>query len=335
MPGLSVSVVIPTYNRAHLLQRALDSALEQTRDGDEVIVVDDGSTDGTPELLEEYADRIRVVRGERAGGAAARNRGTRAARCDLVAFLDSDDEWFPGKLDMQREVLEKRRDVLFVFGEFASTLADGTPQRRHLWNWHRDPRSWNDIVPNPVDFSSIGELPEGVDDFAVHIGDMFPQMAHRLYVLTSSYIARRIETGDALHYDEDLEIYEDWGCFSRVAQLGPGAFLDTELAWQHGHDGDRISDARDLARSTCHLILLDRIYEGDAEYRSRHAGEYDALREGLRERRAADLIFVGRLSDARAELSRMKSPPFSFRVLAHLPAPLVGVILDLRRRLRG
>ena len=97
----TISVIIPAYNRARELRNAIDSALAQTRLPIEVIVVDDGSTDETPEVLARYGDRIRVVRQSNQGVAAARNAGIAIARGDLLAFLDSDDVWLPRKLELQ------------------------------------------------------------------------------------------------------------------------------------------------------------------------------------------------------------------------------------------
>lgn len=95
------SVVIPTYNRAETLPRAIDSVLEQTHDSFELIVVDDGSTDHTPELLDEYDDpRLTVERlNKNRGAAGARNVGIRRAEGDYISFLDSDDEWHPEMLE--------------------------------------------------------------------------------------------------------------------------------------------------------------------------------------------------------------------------------------------
>lgn len=105
-----VTVVIPTYNRAHLVGRALRSALNQTFGSFEVVVVDDASSDDTVQVLESHADpRIRVMRLEQnRGGAAARNVGIEAARAPWVAFLDSDDEWLPGMLEA---LVARRRDA--------------------------------------------------------------------------------------------------------------------------------------------------------------------------------------------------------------------------------
>ncbi|HEV7893315.1 MAG TPA: glycosyltransferase family A protein [Pyrinomonadaceae bacterium] len=98
-----LSVVIPTWNRAHVVCEAVESALIQREGRVEVLVVDDGSTDGTAELIaRRFGPRVRLLRmTERAGVGAARNAGVRAAGGELIAFLDSDDVWLPGKLDAE------------------------------------------------------------------------------------------------------------------------------------------------------------------------------------------------------------------------------------------
>ncbi|HET8773773.1 MAG TPA: glycosyltransferase family A protein, partial [Thermoanaerobaculia bacterium] len=98
---LTISVVIPTYNRAGEVGAAIDSALAQTRPALEVIVVDDGSTDQTPDVLARYGEGIRVVRQVNQGVSAARNAGIAVARGDLLAFLDSDDVWLPRNLELR------------------------------------------------------------------------------------------------------------------------------------------------------------------------------------------------------------------------------------------
>jgi glycosyltransferase involved in cell wall biosynthesis len=102
-----VSVVIPTYNRAQHIARAIDSVLAQTGVDCEIIVVDDGSRDTTGGVIRTYGDRVRYVRQDNAGPSAARNRGWRMARHDWIAFLDSDDLWKPGKLQRQIDLVER------------------------------------------------------------------------------------------------------------------------------------------------------------------------------------------------------------------------------------
>jgi glycosyltransferase involved in cell wall biosynthesis len=97
----TISIVIPSYNYAHFLREAIDSALGQTYPPLEVIVVDDGSTDATPEVLASYGERIRVIRQQNQGVARARNAGIAVARGEYVAFLDADDVWHPRNLELQ------------------------------------------------------------------------------------------------------------------------------------------------------------------------------------------------------------------------------------------
>jgi glycosyltransferase involved in cell wall biosynthesis len=122
-----VSTVIPTYNRRDLVGIAIRSALAQTHPAQEVLVVDDGSTDGTAEALAAaFGDRIRVLRKENGGVSSARNHGMAAARGAYIALLDSDDEWLPDKLAAQVAWLEARPD----FGMVLTDVARMDDQRR-------------------------------------------------------------------------------------------------------------------------------------------------------------------------------------------------------------
>ena len=109
-----VSVVVPTYNRAELTEEAIESVLCQTTTVHEIIVVDDGSTDSTCELVRSYGDRVILLRHDRRGPAAARNRGLARATGDWIAFLDSDDVWTPAKLEKQLQYLDRHPQCGFV-----------------------------------------------------------------------------------------------------------------------------------------------------------------------------------------------------------------------------
>jgi len=102
-----VSVVIPTFNRAHVVTRAIDSVLAQTYRPCEILVVDDGSTDNTADVLQSYAGRIVYIRQKNSGPAAARNRGIRESKGEFVAFLDSDDVWLETKIERQVTLLQR------------------------------------------------------------------------------------------------------------------------------------------------------------------------------------------------------------------------------------
>ncbi|MCI6850792.1 MAG: glycosyltransferase family 2 protein [Clostridiales bacterium] len=110
-----ISVVLPTYNRGRCIARAINSVLNQTYSDIELIVVDDGSTDNTKEIVESYTDaRVRYIYQENAGACAARNRGIDEAIGEYIAFQDSDDEWRKDKLDIQlRALQENNTDIVF------------------------------------------------------------------------------------------------------------------------------------------------------------------------------------------------------------------------------
>jgi len=120
-----ISIIIPTYNRVSDVQRAIDSALAQTHQPCEVIVVDDGSTDATPELLAGYGPRLRSLRQENQGRSAARNEGLKIARGEYVVFLDSDDALLPHMAETQLAYLQVHPQMAFVHGQAWMTDAGG------------------------------------------------------------------------------------------------------------------------------------------------------------------------------------------------------------------
>jgi len=113
----TVSVIIPTYNRAHLISRAIKSVLNQTYQDFELIVVDDGSTDNTEEVIQNFKDkRIKYFRHKiNRGGNMARNTGLKNSKGQYIAFLDSDDEWLPEKLEKQLKVFAESKDERLSF----------------------------------------------------------------------------------------------------------------------------------------------------------------------------------------------------------------------------
>jgi glycosyltransferase involved in cell wall biosynthesis len=117
LSSTKISVIIPTYNRSHLIKDAVESVLSQTYQDFELIIIDDGSTDNTREVLAEYGERLQYIYQENQGRSAARNHGINLAKGEYIAFLDSDDVWFPDKLARQVPILESAPDnVVLVHG---------------------------------------------------------------------------------------------------------------------------------------------------------------------------------------------------------------------------
>lgn len=132
-----ISVIIPTFNRAPYIVEAIESVLQQSASPVEVIVVDDGCTDGTSEILAGYEGKIVCIRQENRGIGAARNAGIRRSRGDYLAFLDDDDVWVPGKLDRQMQCFSHTPGLEAVYGHVEQFVSPDLEARsasrlRHL-----------------------------------------------------------------------------------------------------------------------------------------------------------------------------------------------------------
>ena len=128
-----VSTIIPTYNRSQDVVVAVQSALDQTYPADlhEILVIDDGSTDDTAEVLARFGDRIRYVRKPNGGVSAARNHGIDLARGEAIAFLDSDDTWAPDKIARQVALLQARPEIDLVLTSIVVVNPDGSEKERY------------------------------------------------------------------------------------------------------------------------------------------------------------------------------------------------------------
>jgi len=318
---LSLSVIIPTFNRAHLLRRAIESVRSQLEKGDEIIVVDDGSTDTTAAVVKQIRDtRIRYVRQAKAGAGAARNRGVREATGELIAFQDSDDEWLPGKAALQREFLAARPDILFCFTDLGR---DYGGQRHALLRgglWHQDLRDWAEILTPAVRCL----------DCDVYIGDLYHgAMFHNYFSIICTMI-RRKEAGDAIHFAEGVATFEECECFGRIAGRGRCAFLDRIGALQHKHPGPRITDADWVARAESRLTVLESVWGSDPRFLAQHGEEYRALVNQVRLAKVRGLIVLGKPQEARAEIRSLAGVPLFYRAASHVPASVINPVVALR-----
>jgi hypothetical protein len=218
--GPAVSVILPTHNRYETLPRAIRSVLSQTHQSLELIIVDDASTDDTKELVESVADprNSYVRRDTRGGPGAARNTGIRAARADILAFQDSDDEWTPNKLEMQLSIFERSPAVGVVFCAWQK-LEDG----RLLQSYRPDDRM---------------RSPDWSWDAAYDAPFTTPTIAVRRRVLE--------EVG---MFDEKLPNREDWDLVFKLHGRCGFEAVDEFLVVKHETPGSHDSDRGTLLRS--------------------------------------------------------------------------------------
>lgn len=334
MKKRSVSVVLPTFNRAYLLRRALTSVLQQIEDGDEIIVVDDGSTDDTEEVVESKSGPIRYIKTENRGAGAARNRGVAEAAGYYIAFVDSDDQWLPGKLALQRAFMDSREDVLFCFTDFRVQTRSKKDITFAAKTWHRDERSWDEILGPGEIIADLMGLPDGYDDFKFYVGDLYLAELKANYINVNTLLVRREQSGDAIHFAEDTETFEDWECHGRIAGRGLCAYLEIETVVQFGHDGVRLTDADPRTCAESRLKIIERVWGEDAEFRREHEDEYLRIRDEQLEIVAEDLIRTGDSRRAGEFVDRMTSPPIGLRVLSRLPGGLVNQTISIGKRLK-
>ncbi|MGH7388522.1 MAG: glycosyltransferase [Candidatus Rokuibacteriota bacterium] len=210
-----VSVVIPTFNRALAMSRALGSVLAQTFEDFEVVVVDDGSVDETAEVVARVADdRVRYVRQENAGVSAARNRGIALSSGELVAFLDSDDAWRPDKLHRTVAFLRRTPEAAAVF----------TDVEKH---------DGEVFVPSfvraaPV-FSAILAGREAGDGILLSRREMLLCLLQEVPILPSAFTIRRRALQRTGLFDESWSSWEDWELFLRLARWAAFGYVDHPL----------------------------------------------------------------------------------------------------------
>lgn len=284
-----VGVVIPVYNGERFLREALDSVFVQTFQDFEVICVDDGSTDGSLEIIRSYGSRVTVISQTNAGGCAARNAGVRRATAPYIAFLDQDDRWYPRKLEQQVRVLDAEPDVVLVLCnsdrmdaegrmlQFGATLAERATLRD----------------------SPLGRLME-TDQ-----------------LLSSAILVRLDSFERAGMYDPCLHGFEDFDLCARLRRQGRFVFLEESGMCYRIHGGGLSRSGGDkVIRSREHFLRrMQELYAGDpikqALIRTMLAECYSDW--GISEVRA------GKRTAGRQKLLRsLRHNPFKFRTYSRL-----------------
>ena len=285
-----VSVVIPTYNRADYLPAAIESVQRQTLHDVEMIVVDDGSTDGTEALMAAPPANVRYVKLPHGGLAHARNAGMRLARGEYVAFLDSDDLYYPYKLEVQTKLLEAYPEVPLVYTEMSSFDDLGEGERFHLRSYHsayRDPSlTYDRIFAESTDLAAADLLPS-VDVSAdlrgrrAYFGNIFDAYLRNVLVFHNSMMIRRTILDEVGYHDEALKYFLELDLILRICRHHPVAFMDLptyklryhagQMSSTAGAGGNRIA----VHKQHCLLRAIRRHIRKDQEYYARHRAELD------------------------------------------------------------
>jgi glycosyltransferase involved in cell wall biosynthesis len=225
---MNISVIVPTHNRAQLLARALQSVVTQATPPMEVIVVDDGSNDGTEEVVCTRFPQVQYIRQNNQGVSNTRNRGIEAARGDWLAFLDSDDEWLPQKLASQKEMLA------------------ANPQYKIC---HTD-EIW---IRN-------GTRVNAMKKHAKAGGFIFERCLPLCVVSPSSVLIHRSVFDEVGLFNEDLPTCEDYDLWLRICARFPVLYVDRPLIIKYGGHADQLSH-RYPAMDRFRIIALENILQ--------------------------------------------------------------------------
>jgi glycosyltransferase involved in cell wall biosynthesis len=220
-----VSVVLPAYNARAYIAQAIRSVLDQDYQNLEIIVVDDGSSDGTPDEARLFGERVRVIEQKNGGPAAARNRGVAHARGKLLAFIDADDLWLPGKLRAQVDYLRENAEAGVVFGRFVRWIA-------------REDGAFDPPPEIPLAPSAQLIVPEAS-------GWIYPELLLDSVIWIVSAMVRR-EIWDALGgLDPALRCGEDYDFFIRASRICKMDKLDRVVAYYRIHTQSTTHVVRD------------------------------------------------------------------------------------------
>jgi glycosyltransferase involved in cell wall biosynthesis len=208
---MDISVIVPVYNRAGLITRALTSVFAQSQLPQEVIVVDDGSSDDTGEHVRECFPHVRYFRQPNRGVSSARNRGIAEARGEWLAFLDSDDAWLPGKLELQKRALVAHPEYRLCHSN-------------EIWV-----RRGQFVNPRKKHTKSGGYI--------------FLRCLPLCVISPSSVIVHRSVIDAVGAFDESLPACEDYDLWLRICAVHPVLYLEEPLIIKYGGHADQLSQS--------------------------------------------------------------------------------------------
>ena len=205
-----ISVIIPTYNRCDLLKRAINSVIKQTITPKEIIIVDNGSTDQTYQMVSSLFPEINYFIEKKRGVSAARNKGILESKSKWIAFLDSDDAWKPTKLEKQMEYSVFNQD------KYRIIHTDET--------WYRNKKFLNQLKKH----KKSG-------------GNIFKNSLQLCCISPSSVVLKKQIFDDYGLFDENLEVCEDYDMWIRITAKEEVGFLDSPLVFKYGGHSDQLS----------------------------------------------------------------------------------------------
>ena len=263
---MKISVIIPTFNRKYVLHRAIESVANQTRPPIEIIVVDDGSTDGTKDWLANSFPSVKYIYQDNKGVSSARNGGIEVSKGSWVSFLDSDDEWMPTKLEEQESYILENPEIKFC-------------HTNEIW------------IRNGVRVNQMKKHQK-------YGGDIFEKCLDICRISPSSVLIKKDVFDEIGLFDESLRVCEDYDMWLRYTSRFPVLFLDRQLIIKYGGHSDQLSRVNS-GIERYRIKSLENLLNSHilSEVQSRHARDQLVIKlkiyaKGLEKRNRSDELDI-------------------------------------------
>jgi glycosyltransferase involved in cell wall biosynthesis len=219
-----ISIVIPTYNNEKYLPEAIESSLEQSYKNIEIIVVDDGSTDNTRELVKQYGSKVRYIYQENQGVSGARNTGIKNAAGNYLQFLDADDIILTRKLEIQVDFLENNPDYMVVYSDV-----------RYFYGFDRTKLTQK--------------------DFKFYSGNIFKELLQGNFIVVHASLVRKSCIDNMTLFQSKFDPYEDWDFWLRISYAGyKFYYIDKVLTLCRGHSNNQSFNRLRMAKSGLNVV---------------------------------------------------------------------------------
>jgi glycosyltransferase involved in cell wall biosynthesis len=351
-PLPAVTVIIPTFNRANYVGQAIRSVLDQEPSDRlvEIIVVDDGSTDETAQAIQPFLDKIKYLVTNHAGISHARNTGMAAASGEYLAFLDSDDLFYPYKIKLQATCLDLYPQIAMVCTEASAFDDHGFWDEYHLKTYHKPAYSradtsydtiWAESVPLEQTRLQYGKW----QNRKLYLGNIFNVYLQSLIVFTNTVMIRRSILDRVGRQNEAYWLLEEFDFFLRCAKYDQAAFIDVPTYKLRYHTGQISTTAQKhglditIEKQKTVLQIVETHGLKDAGYYAGHKQAMDKRLAALH--KALAIPLMSKRGEARSARSHLQAcatygyPEKELQLLTFLPYDLRRIALKVRALIKS
>lgn len=341
-------MIIPTYNRAHLISESITSIVNQedARCDIELIVVDDGSTDNTEDVVRQFGPTVKYIRQENSGAGAARNKGIAAASGEWISFLDSDDLWLPYKLSLQFKVLDEFPHFRAIHSNFYTFSGTEITIENGLGYWldvtyASNNRYWSDIYSQELDSDKIGICIQNTP-FKIFYDNIFAKMSQGPLMKCDTLLVHRTLLGDGIRFSETYPTWEDYWFACKLSEEHDLIFLDVPTLANRDHGWGRLTDLPFIESIKCHLDVCEKIYFTSHSNNRPSAAQLDHVYELLLTKLFKDYLKTAKMDEAREILGKIKRIKSNgkapgahklYEIACLLPPQPINFLRALKRRL--